>query len=326
MKKISILVSLLIALIIVSCTTPPKLDTQLENQIQVEAQEFEALLNRLVIYVNSIRNPGDINIRSVFPDSWLFEETAQLYAIGIPISRDIPRGLTQVRETDQWTYFLVITPDSFWSNYGWWPLYTVVYFNRGGKLNPDTETYIAQGWTGQPYNWGGIQGGAADKGNYPVGLNPGFFKSYKVMKQPYMVPLEATFGVYQEPRISTLSGGTTSAIAAIVRQIWDANPYVEKSETERSKTPSIQQLIGQLPSESGKVNSDITIYLNAVNNFESKYFIPNASSYDKQNELVDYKNSMATIRSQLSGIDSYLQQISKWDFSRLEKYRFQKAK
>jgi hypothetical protein len=108
--------------------------------------------------------------------------------------------------------------------------------------------------------------------------------------------------------------------------MWDANPYLEKSEAERSKTPALMHLIAQLPAEIGNVASDAAAYLNTVSNFESKYFIPNSSTYDKQNELADYRNSMATIKAQLSGIDNYLQQIRKWDFGRLEKYRFQKAK
>ena len=140
-----------------------------------------------------------------------------------------------------------------------------------------------------------------------------------------MIPPEATHGVYQEPR-NKLSGGDTGKIAGIVRQMWDANPYLEKSEAERSKTPTIMQLIAQLPAEIGNVAGDAAVYLNTVSNFESKYFIPNTAPYDRQNELADYKNSMATIKTQLSGIDSYVQQISKWDFSRLEKYRLQKAK
>jgi hypothetical protein len=325
LKKISILVSLLIVTITLACSPVPKVDPQLEKQVQTETQEFEALLNRLVVYVNSIKSPEDIPIRTVFPDSWLFEENAQLYALGIPVSRDISRGLVQARETDQWTYFMIITPNDMFF-YGWWPPTTIVYFNRGGKVNPDTDNYIAQRWTGQPFNWGTIQGGAGDKGDYPVEINPGFFKSYKVIKQPYMIPPEASFAVYQEPRNFVLSRVGISSITGIVRLMWEANPYLDKSEIERSKTPPIQQLTAQLPAEIGKINNDINVYLNTVSNFETKYFTPNSSSYNKQNELADYKNSMATIRSQLSGIDNYLQQITKWDFSRLYKYRLPQVK
>ena len=329
MKKL-LFVSILILTAILACTAPPpKIDTQLEKQVQTESQEFESLLSRFVAYVGSIKNPGDISIRSVFPDSWLFEDAGQFYSIGVPISKDVVKGLTQVRETDPWTYYLIITPNDHyyygWWPYGGWPIGTVVYLSRIGHLTPDTDTYIVQGWTGT-FSWGNIQGGAGDKRNYPTEVNPGFFKSYRIVNQPYMVPPEATHGVYQEPRIFNPSGGNISTIAGIARQIWDANPYVEKSDAERAKTPPIQQLIIQIPGEVAKLNNDVNYNLNTVGSFESKYFTPNSASYNKQNELADYKNSMATIKSQLSGIDSYLQQLTKWDFSRLYKYRMLQVK
>jgi hypothetical protein len=330
MKKISFLILLLSLVTIAACSTMPSIDPQLEGQVQIEASEFGTLLSRLVTHVSSIKNPSDADMRSVFPNSWLFEQTPQLYALGIPISKAIMRGLVPVRETDEWTYYLIPSPTEdwlLWSGSVFWgqPVPTIVYFNRGEKLNPNTDIYIVPTWIGQPYKWGNIEGGAPDKRDYPRELNLDYFKSDKIVKQPYMIPPEATYGVYQEPR-DKLSGGNTSNLSGIVRQMWDANPYLDKSETERLKTPTISQLMAQLPAEIVKINWDVTICLDNINNLENKYFKTNSSIYGNQNELADYKNSLGKIKIELSQIEEYLQPIKKWDFRNLEKYRALKAR
>jgi hypothetical protein len=79
--------------------------------------------------------------------------------------------------------------------------------------------------------------------------------------------------------------------------------------------------MAQLSTETEKLNNDVTLYLDTINNLETKYFIPNSSSYDKQNALVDYKNAVGQIRTQLSQMNNYLQHIKNWNFINLEKYR-----
>lgn len=330
MKKISFIILLLSLVTIVACSAMPIVDPQLEKQVQIEANEFRALLGKLVTHVSSIKDPGDVDIRSVFPNSWLFEQTAQLYALGIPISKAVRRGLVPVRETDEWTYYLIPSRTEdwlFWSDNTFWgvPVPSIIYFDRGGKLSPDTDVYIVPTWIGQPYKWGNIQGGAQDKRDYPKELNLDYFKYNKIVKQPYMIPPEATYGVYQEPRDKP-SGGSTSNLSGIIQQMWEANPYLDKSDAERLKTPTIPQLMAQLPAEIVKINWDVTINLDAVNNLDNKYFKVNPSIYTNQNELADYKNSLMKIKTELSQIEEYLQPIKKWDFSNLEKYRVLKAR
>jgi hypothetical protein len=333
MKKISyriLLLSLLMLSTTLSCDIKPKIDQRLEKQVQVDAQGFETLLSGFVTQVSSIKNPGEVDMRPVFPDTWLFEQMPQLYALGIPTPINI-RGLVQVSETDNWTYSMIVsnTPDRrlWWYGGGFWgwPFPTIVYFNRAAKLNPTTDTYIVPTWTGQPFYWGNIQGGDSNKRDYPKAVDLDYFKTYKIVTQPYMIPPEATHGVYQEPR-SKLSSGSAANLAAVARQMWDANPYLDKSDTERSKTPNLTQLMAQLSIETEKVNNDVTLYLDTINNLENKYFIPNSSNYDKQNALVNYKNAVGQIKTQLSQMNNYLQQIRNWNFINLEKYRSLKTK
>ena len=328
MKKrayVILMLSLLILSSTLSCYIRPKIDPQQEKQVQVDARGFETLLSGLVTYVSSIKNPGDVDMRSIFPDTWLFEQTPEQFAIGIPTPIYV-RGLVQVSETDNWTYFMTISsPEDIrylWNIGGFWgwPFPPTVYFNRAAKLNPATDTYVAPRWIGQPFYWGNIQGGDSGKRDYPKAVDLDYFKIYKIVLQPYMIPPEATHGVYQEPR-SKLSGGSTANLAAIARQMWDANPYLDKSDIERSKTPPLTQLMAQLSTETVKINGDVTLYLDNISKLESKYFMPNYSSYDKQNALVDYKNALLQIRSQLLQIDNYLQPIKNWNFNNLEKYR-----
>ncbi len=326
-NKFLLVIGLLVILILstVSCYFEPMVDQQLESQVRSEAQGFELLLSELVKHVDSIKDPGDVDIRTVFPDSWLFEQTSQHYVIGIPVPAQV-RGLVRVPETEQWTYYMIVTPYNrhWFSWYGmniWeWPFPNIVYFNRAGKLNPNTDIYIVPGWTGQPFYWGNIQGGAADKGDYPRSANLDYFKTYKTAVQPYLVPIEATHGVYQEPFIKP-AVGSVSNLAAITRQLWDANPYLNKSDIERSKTPPVAQLVSQLSSEADKINNDVISYLNNINNLENKYFIPNSWSYDKLNQLTEYKNSLLLIQAQLSQIDVFLKSLRNWNFANVEKFR-----
>lgn len=314
MKKLFSLLLFFSLLALLACAPAPKADLNLEKQIQKEEYEFETALGKLATYLSSIKHPNDPGISFIFPSTWLVEayesggSNLQWYGIGMPIAKDVGRGLTSVKGADQ--------P-------GWY------YVNRAGALNPNTDLYIAPTWTGQPFNWGSLEGGTLSKDpnarKYPWAERLDCFKSEKVIKQPYMVPAEATYGVYLESH-KKLSTTSVNNLVNIVQQIQGANPYKEKSYSEQLRTPSMTQLLEQLPPEAAKIGDDADTLIGFATALDTRYFSKNSSIYDKQNQLTYYKEGLRKTKLQLSGIGEYTQPIKQWDFSNLEKYRALKKK
>lgn len=312
MKKLFSLFLFLSLLTLVACAPAPKADLNLEKQIQKEEYEFETALGKLITYLSSIKHPNDVGINSIFPSTWLVEayesggSNLQWYGIAMPVPKDVGRGLASTKmETNRY------------------------YVNRGGALNPNTNLYIAPAWTGQPFNWDILEGGflATDPlaRKYPWAERLDCFKSEKVIKQPYMVPAEATYGVYLESH-KKLSTTSVSNLVNIVQQIQGANPYKEKTYSEQLRTPSMAQLLEQLPPEAAKIGDDADTLIGFATTLDTRYFSKNSSIYDKQNALTSYTEALRKTKLQLSGIGEYIQPIKQWDFSSLEKYRALKKK
>ena len=156
-----------------------------------------------------------------------------------------------------------------------------------------------------------------DMRNYPkrVALD---FKKQKVIEQPYMVPPEATHGVYLETRNKL--GSNKSNLQKIVEQVKEANPYLAETSLEQYKT-TLLQLLEQISPEIEKIDADTYVAISFITYLDSKYFVPNSWCYDRQTELDDYISSIESIRTQLSQIDEDVQKIKGWDFSSLENYR-----
>ena len=314
MKKIVTIVLSICLAVGVACGTPqPQADPKLEKQVQKEEYEFETALGKLATYISSIKHPRDLQISSIFPNTWLIDayegggSNMQWYGIGIPIPKDVGRGFGYSQRQEG-------LPTKDWFR-----------MERIGILTPNTDMYIVSGWNGQLYNWRDIQVSNPDMKSYPQSVKLDCFKSEQVVRQPFMVPPEATYGVYLESH-KKLSTASMSNLQNTVQQIQGANPYKERTYKEQLGTPSITQLLEQIPAEATKISSDADILIAFVATLNNKYFSQNASIYDKQNQLTSYLDTIKNVKAHLSGIGEYMQPIKQWDFSNLAKYRTLKNK
>ena len=312
LKKSSVNILLVSLVLLFSCIATAcgaKQDTtNLENQTQKESYDFEQLINEFTAYVQNIKHPAKLNLKSVFPgESWYFELSApddsgfQKYYLAIPISAEIGRGMTTSKvEIDKY------------------------YITRAGKLDPETNVYIVPSWNGQPFNWGTTQGLSQEAREYPIRLELDCFKNQKICAQPLMVPPEASHGVYAGT-VKQMGTESTAKLVSSVQQLYKSNPYIERSYKEQLKIVSMENIIESLSSEVKLIAADVKTMTDFTKLLESKYIEPNISSYDCQEELSAYKASLEMTHTQLTEIDGYIQKIKDWDFSNLDKYRVLKA-
>jgi hypothetical protein len=290
--------------------TPVAINTALpiaEQQIQLEAYKFNELLEEFMVFITDIKNPCDIDLKKVLPDNWLFEiysvnsSSLKQYALAMPIPADLRKGWDVVSTTREG-----------------------ISFKRVSRLNPDTNLYIAPTWNSQPRDWTYWTLNNMDVMNYPRPVKSDYFVMQKICLQPYMIPDEATHGIYTGDWIN--KNCNITSLVTIVRDVREANPYQERSFIEQYKTPSISTILAPLPDEIKKVTDDVNSYLVLVNSLDKTFFTPNTSIYNKRSELEKYKIDMTKITEQLNQIDNYVKKIKAWDFSNLEKYRSLKNK
>lgn len=275
----------------------------LQQKVQIEEAEYSKLLESFSGFVSNIKDPCSIDIRAIFPDNWQFEfytsktSGSQMWALAIPIPPNIKRGFQQGK-TEQG-----ITSMTF-----------------GEKMTPNTNIYIAPTWNGLPYDWRGWIGISQDIAKYPVPVTHEYFETQKMLMQPYFIPDEATHGVYTANW--TGKDCTKNRLANIVSDIFQANPYKDRSFSEQYNTPSTTSLLDSLSAEISRMQNDRAAYIKFVDDLNTTFFKPNASTYNKGSALDLYKNELNNISDQLSKINTdYISKIKAWDFSNLNKYR-----
>jgi hypothetical protein len=302
--------TLIVFLIPFLCCTPT-IDTaeieleQLEQQVQTESRQIEALLTKLATVESEILYPNDIYISPIIPEDWLFaiEESevtgvVQECVLCIPVPKGIKTGLTVVKSDEGW-----------------------IYYDRTSYLNPNTNLYVVSSWPKKD-RYIFAKGGAKDFRDYPERVDIDYLPSYKVVISPYYIPENVTHGLYQidGPR-SYRDGGNNYDLKRIIAQISDANPYAEKTAIEVQLNTTLLELHEELLMQLETAKDDIYNTLSFVDTLENKYFQPNAWCWNSQDEIAEFRDSMDTTLAGLSQIETSSQEICNWDFSNLEKYR-----
>ncbi len=300
MRTLYFLILTVFPITLLSCspTIAPE-SAELDQRVQIEARKFEELLTDLSKNVSMMTFPKDISLKPVIPDNWLFEicqspspDRPSKYAVGVPVPKGVKTGLTITGQTKGWDYY-----------------------SRTTQLNPHTNHYVVSSLPSKD-RYKNLEGLPKDFREYPERQSIDCLSSYIVVLSPYYIPENVTHGLYfiDGPK-PFKDGGTNYDLMKIVGKMFDANPYKEKTSLEQYKTSDLGKLMEQLVVQIAVMSEDINNAISFVNSLEHTYFQPNAISWNTQDELVNYKKSMAGIRSELSQIELYLQNINNWDFS-----------
>ena len=212
----------------------------------------------------------------------------------IPFPQGIKTGLTVIRAKDNW-----------------------VTFRRTTYLKPNTDFYVVSSmpsnerykdliWNDPPPNFR----------DYPKRQTVDCLPAYMIVISPYYIPENVTHGFYSiDYPLLFRDGGNNYNLVNIVSEMFDANPYEEKTPLKEYQTPQLGELIEQLEARVTVINEDIENAIGFVDKLEETFFTPNADMWDTQDELVMYKESMEDIRTDLSKVEMYLLEIYDWDFS-----------
>jgi hypothetical protein len=304
-KKICFVVICLLLAVAIACESKPKVDLKpIETQVQKEASEFKQALDEIVTTADSVRYLADVPIDSLIPKDWLYEISQpsgeQISVnLAIPVPKDVGRGLTAVRGPDEANWY---------------------YMRRGGNLDPDTELYIAPTWTGSPYNYGGMQGGDPKSRNYPEAAKLSCFKNEKVIKQPYMVPSEATHGVYIMSGPDFRKSRSNYNISQLLSEITEANPYEAKGSVSDYVTTKLPDVVKRFREQLAVISKDMDSANGFATALEDKYG-KKSGSWTTHEAVESYKKIITENKAKLSQIEASLSKISNWDFTSLEKYR-----
>jgi hypothetical protein len=304
MRKFVIPMVAILLLSLLSCgpAGSPK-SKELEQQIEMEAQQFEELLTDISKQVSTMKYPHDISLESLAPDEWIFKccDTATSdkpanYVLCIPVPKGIKTGFTVVKSSD---------------------VDMTIWYQRLTYLDPKTDLYVVSSmpdknryahlqWKTPPPNFR----------EYPRKESIDCLSSHMIVLSPYYIPENVTHGFYSingpEP---FRDGGNNYNLVNIAGDMFDANPYEKTTSAEEYQASELGDLIEQLRAQITLVNEDIDTALKFVDGLEKKFFQPNADIWDTQDEFAQYRDSMKDIRTQLSQLETYLQEIDNWDFS-----------
>jgi hypothetical protein len=304
MRKLYIPVVLILLLTVLSCGQTGKQDSKdLEQQIEVEAYQFEELLTELSQHVSAMAYPQDIPLEPLVPDSWIFKccdpgttGTPAKYALCIPVPKGIKTGFTVVKSSDV--------------DYR-------TYYQRQTFLDPKTDFYVVSSMPSKDrYKDLIFNNPIPDFREYPKRETIDCLKSRMIVISPYYIPENVTHGYYSLRGPEPFNdGGSNYNLVNLAGDMFDANPYKERTAVQEHQDPQLGDVLKQLRAQIDVINVDIDNALNFVDRLEELFFKPNAEIWDTQDELAQYRESMEDIRANLSQIEAYLQEIESWDFS-----------
>ena len=304
MGKFYIPVLIVLLLSILSCgQTGGPSSKELEQQIEVEASQFEELLTELSQHVSAMTYPKDIPLEPIISDNWIFKccdpgtaDKPSKYALGIPVPKGIKTGFTVIKSSD---------------------VDMRIYYKRLTYLQPNTDFYIVSSmpskdryshlhWKVTPPNFS----------DYPVRETVDCLQSHMIVFSPYYIPENVTHGFYslKGPKLFN-DGGNNYNLVNLVGDMFDADPYKERTPAEEYQAPQLGDIMKQIRAQIDVMNVDIDNALDFVDTLEEHFFMPNAEIWGTQDELTQYRQSMEDIRDNLSQLETYLQEIENWDFS-----------
>jgi hypothetical protein len=257
--------------------------------IQADREKFNRKVDELKVVLTSIQDPCNLDVNKIFPDDWMAEpyrakDGKNMVAIAVPIPKDTGRGMAPYKG----------------------------YIMRAGLLNPNTNTYLSSSWDGSKYNWGN-QDRSIEERRYPQQLNADYFKEYKIMFQPYMVPSEASHGIYEYKfDVKNCSMEGASKLAGDLKL---SNPYNAIIAGTYTDNTSYLASIKEAENALLEVQDDCSAYSTFLALLDRNFFLQPAYSDSKKAEMTQYYEEMAGVKAKLEAAGKILGTLKTWDFS-----------
>lgn len=300
MRKVFYLALLLCLVASLSCTSAPKVDTQLQEQVQREANEFKKIMDEIAKTESSIKYSADFPLRELIPKDWLYEiseptgKEVQVY-LGVPIPKDIGRGMISTKSDNQ-----------------------TIWFSRGGILDPDTDKYVVSTYSGTAKLAFDITS-KSDWLQYPKLLTVDYLKGHKISQSPYYIPMEATHGVYRMTGPEYRRSRVEYSISQNLSDLSEANPYTGKSSIEVNDLSKLTDAVKRFKEQIAAMKKDIGNAGSFIEAIESRYSKTFAESWNVQEAVKNFKNLVDDNTSKCSQLEAYLDKINTWDYSNLKK-------
>jgi hypothetical protein len=262
---------------------------QPKEVVQTDSSRFDSYVDDLVGLMAIIQEPCDLDVKQIFPEGWIAETykakgVSNMIALAVPIPKDIGRGMAPYKG----------------------------YIMRAGLLDPNTNLYLSSTWDGMTYDWG-IQDRSAEERSYPKAVNAEYFRSYKVMLQPYMVPIEASHGVYEYKfEVGNCYLAKASKLAEGLKGV---SPYKSINAGTYTDNASYLASIKDLENAIIKINDDAGAYVNFLILVKRTFFLKPAYADSKKDVLTQYTDKLADTRTKLAKAVTFNDTLKTWDFS-----------